>query len=127
MKYARFAFQALALAVLGCIVLAIPAHAQEQRTATISFTKPTKFVDGTDIPAGTVITYSVYQGAKGSSTKPKVATINGTSTTINTGLQPGETCWQVTAVANGRESAMSNEGCKSFPWPATEPVIITVT
>lgn len=128
----------IGVSVALCLLFAGLVMAQEPRTATITFTKPTKYVDGTDIEPGTVITYNVYQGAKGVCTlsngnlnagcnKAKVATITATATTINTGLQPGETCWQVTAVANGKESALSNEGCKTFDWPETEAVIITVT
>lgn len=108
-----------------CILTSASALAQEPRTATITFAKPTKYTDGTDIPAGTVITYKLFQGAKGA-VKPQVATIDGSPVTVNTGLQPGETCWQVTAVANGQESDLSNEGCKTFAFPATEAVVITV-
>lgn len=112
------------LSVVSCLSVA---HAQTARTAVITFNKPTKYKDGTDIALGTVVTYGVYQGAKGA-TKTKVATITGTATTINSGLQPGETCWQVATVANGKESTeLSNEACKTFDWPATEAVTITVT
>lgn len=113
--------------ILLASILPFAAESQEPRTATISFTKPVLYIDGSAIAAGTTVTYNVYQGVKGSTNKPKVATITGTATTINTGLQPGETCWQVTAVANGVESAMSNEACKTFAWPAIEAVTITVT
>ena len=121
-----------AITILAAAVLLsfgmVVAHAQTvSRTATITFSKPTQYTDGTTIASGTVVTYNVYQGAKGSTSKPKVATITSTATTISAGLQPGETCWQVTAVANGVESAMSNEGCKTFPYPATETITITVT
>lgn len=123
----RILWRAGAYILIAMLIgLHVSLAAAQTRTATITFTRPTKYVDGTDIAAGTTVTYNVYQGAKGA-TKTKVATISATATTINTGLQPGETCWQVTAVANGVESAMSNEACKTFPWPATEPVTITVT
>jgi hypothetical protein len=112
--------------LIGSLWYAI-ANAQTARTATITFTRPTHYVDGTPIPAGTVLTYKVLQGARGSTNKPQVATITATATTINSGLQPGETCWQLITVANGVDSAVSNEGCKTFAWPATEPVTITVT
>lgn len=115
----------LTMAMLAAFVVSI-AQAQEPRTATITFTRPAQYTDGTDIAAATVVTYNVYQGARGS-TKTQVATITATATQINTGLAPGETCWQVTAVANGVESGLSNEGCKTFAYPATQTVIITVT
>jgi hypothetical protein len=112
--------------ILTLSVLATAAYAQTARQAVISFAAPTKYTDGSSIPASVAISYNVYQGAKGA-VKPKVATITATSTTINTGLAAGETCWQVSSVANGVESALSNEACKSFPFPATDPVTITVT
>lgn len=102
------------------------ANAQTPRTASISFVRPTHYVDGTVVAEGTVLTYNVYQGPRGAN-KPQVATITATTTTISTGLQPGETCWQVTVIANGKESAPSNEACKTFEWAATETVTITVT
>lgn len=123
-RLALYILAAAALILLG-VLIGSAAHAQEPRTATITFTAPTQYVDGTAIAADTVITYNVYQGARGAQ-KAQVATITATATTINTGLQPGETCWQVAAVAHGVESELSDEGCKTFSWPATERVIITV-
>ena len=112
---------------LVCVLVVLPLLANAQtRTATITFSRPTRYVDGSTIPTGTAITYNLYQGAKGS-TKPKVGTITGTSTTVNTGLPVGEVCWQVSAIANGVESGLSGEGCKTFAQPATETVTITVT
>jgi ABC-type phosphate transport system substrate-binding protein len=119
-----------AMTVLGILTLAAlvssVAQAQETRSARITFAKPTQYVDGSTIPAAVVVTYNVYQGEKGQP-KVQVATIGNSPATISTGLQAGkEYCWEVTAVANGIESARSNEGCKSFPFSAPEPVIITV-
>jgi hypothetical protein len=72
-----------------------------------------------------VLSYKLFQGGKGAA-KTQVATIDKSPVTINTGLQPGETCWELVVVANGVESERSNEACKSFAFPATEKVIITV-
>lgn len=107
------------------LMFAAVAQAQTPRQAVISFSAPTKYVDGSSIAAGTALSYRVFQGAKGA-TKVLVGTITATTETITSGLQPGETCWQVSVVANGVESAQSEEACKSFPWPATETVTITV-
>lgn len=114
----------IGLLLFGAVQLAF---AQTPRSATITFTRPTAYTDGTTLPSTVTVTYSVYQGAKGSTTKAKVGTITSTATTITSGLQPGETCWQVSAIANGIESALSNEGCKTFAFPAPETVTITVT
>jgi hypothetical protein len=121
----HFRITAAVLLVIACSMLAFVASAQTTRTATIAFARPAKYVDGTDIAAATAITYNVFQGAKGG-TKVKVGEITGTSTTVNSGLQPGEVCFQISATANGVESARSNEACKSFAFPATETVTITV-
>jgi uncharacterized cupredoxin-like copper-binding protein len=114
------------LLVIACSMAAFVASAQATRTATITFTRPTKYVDGTDIAAATVITYGVYQGAKGSANKVKVGEITSTATTVTSGLQPGEVCFQISATANGVEGAKSNEACKTFAFPAPETVTITV-
>ena len=114
------------LGALTLLLLAAAVDAQEPRTARITFSKPTKYVDGGDIAASVVVTYNVYQGVKGQP-KTRVATIGASPATISTGLESGkEYCWQVSAVANGVESAQSNEGCKAFAFPASEPVVITV-
>lgn len=109
-------------ALLAASVVSI---AQSAPTATISFAAPTKNTDGSAI-AGT-LTYNVYQAIKGG-TKVKVGTITATSMTVTAGLAAGvEYCWDVTAVANGQESAHSNEGCKAFAFPVPNTVVITVT
>jgi len=114
----------LAILMVSCVFTI--ANAQTARTATITFAKPTKYIDGTDIAPNAVVTYRLYQGARGEQ-KTQVTEFTGTATQVNSGLQPGEMCWQVSAVANGKESELSNEGCKTFEFPATEPVTITVT
>lgn len=116
-RQARVGVILIALAALTAFVVST-AQAQTTRTATISFTKPTKYTDGTDIAASTVLTYNVYQGAKGSTTKPKVGTITGTTTTINSGLQPGETCWQVTAVCQWRRGSAVERGLQVLRIPS---------
>lgn len=114
----RFALMILSL-------FATVAIAQVVRTATISWTAPTTNVDGSTITSA--ITYNLYQGAKGSATKPQVATGISAGSKIVTGLPAGEVCFEVTAVtAVGGESAHSNEACKTFPQPAPNTVTITV-
>jgi hypothetical protein len=113
------------IALCLCVIVAAPVQAQEVRSAVIAFERPTHYVDDLPIPASAVLTYAVYQGARGG-TKTRVGTITSTGTTITSGLLPGETCWQVTATANGVESARSNEACKTFAFPATQTVTITV-
>jgi Kef-type K+ transport system membrane component KefB len=103
------------------------AHAQTTRSASITFTRPAQYTDGSVIASNAAISYRVYQGLKGQA-KTQVATITATATTINTGLAAGsEYCWEVTAVINDVESARSNEACKAFAFPTPETVTITVT
>lgn len=117
MKIARIAIASLAL---------VASQAWAAPEAVISFAAPTKYTDGSDIAAGTAVTYSLYQAPKGSPLV-KVATLSGTSATVTTGLQAGsEVCFAVTAVINGQESAQSNSACKSFPVPVPSAVVITV-
>ena len=114
------------LGVLMLIGACRVVQAQEPRIATITFHAPTKYTDGTPIEPGTEISYRLYQGEQGED-KQHVATISTTSTTVQTGLQPGKTyCWEVTAVINEQESARSNEGCKTFDHLVPEAVTITV-
>jgi hypothetical protein len=120
----RWTMTAIGAVVLFAMCAAV--QAQEPRQAKITFSRPAQYVDGTAIPANVTVTYRVYQGEKGQP-KTAVATIGDSPATITTGLQAGkEYCWQITAIANGVESDRSNEGCKSFPFLATEAVIITV-
>ena len=85
-------------------------------SATLTWTAPTAYTDGTAIASGVVITYNLYQGPSGQEAATAVSTgITGLTTTITTGLVAGTTtCWQVTANANGQESAKTNEVCKTF-------------
>lgn len=115
----RFALAALALACA-------PVLAQSANTATISFTRPTTYADGSPLDAATPVTYNLYQGLQGQP-KTKVATISTTASTVTTGLLGGKTyCWTVSAVANSLEGAQSVEGCKTFPQAAPSQVTITV-
>lgn len=94
--------------------------------ATITFTAPTTYTDGTPIPAGTVLSYNVYQGLKGG-IKGKVSTITSLTTLITTGLVPGnDYCFEVSVLANATESARSGEGCKLIKGPTAQAVVITV-
>lgn len=124
--------QRIAIIVLAALLLIVgslaaykaTAQTPPTRTATISFSAPTKYTDGSTITAGATITYGVYQGLKGQF-KTRVSTITATSTTVNTGLQASEYCWHITAIIGGTESDASEEKCKSFLKP--EIVTITVT
>jgi hypothetical protein len=95
-------------------------------SAVVSFIAPTLQSDGTSLPAGIALTYSVYQGTA-SGAEVKVASgLVGSPVTINTGLTSATTYyWYVTVTDSGGESSPSNEACKIFP--AAVPGIVTIT
>lgn len=115
--------------LISAVVLFLPAIVFASEPDVITFAAPTKYVDGTDISAGTVISYNVYQGLQGSS-KIKVATITTTGTTITTGLVPGSTyCFAVTAVIAGVEGPQSADtalSCKLTPLLTPGAIVVTV-
>lgn len=115
------------LLLLFGILVSAPALAVEP--AVISFAAPTTFTDGSSIPAGTVFSFNIYQGARGEA-KVKIATISTTGTTITTGLVPGTTyCFAATAVVNGVESAQAVDApasCKLTPLLVPGTIIVTV-
>lgn len=110
----------------GIVIVGAAHSAFAVEPAVISFMAPTKYTDGSDIAAGTAISYAVYQAERGK-VKAKVATITTTSASITTGLTPGvEYCFAVTAIVAGVESAQSGEGCKLVPLLVPQAVVITV-
>ena len=116
----------VAIAIIGLSVAAEAPAQATPNTATISFTRPTQYADGSSLDATVAVTYGLYQGIKGQA-KTKVATISAVSNTVNTGLASGQTyCWSVSAIANGIEGDLSLEACKTFPFGKPGTVTITV-
>lgn len=109
--------------LLALTLLAASALAQSANTATITFSPPTTLADGTALPAGSALSYNVYQGEKGAA-KVKVATISASPGSIASGLSTGKAyCFELTAVLSGLESVHTNEACKSF----IPPGVFTIT
>jgi len=110
--------------VLGFLLGIGVAHAAPP-SAVLTWAAPTLNTDGTAITLP--LTYNVYQGAQGSTTKPSVLTgVTALTATITTGLAASSTvCFELTAVAGGQESAHSGEACKTFP--AATPAAPTLT
>lgn len=102
-----------------------PARAQTvSRSALVTWSAVTQDESGNTLTES--VTYNLYQGAKGA-IKPKVQSGISATSFIVGNLPFGETCFNVTAVtANGGESALSNEACKSFPFPKPAAPVITV-
>lgn len=96
-------------------------------TATITFTPPTTNTDGSALALP--LTYNIYQ-ATTSGAEVKVATgQKGTPIAVTTGITPNATFyWKITVTdAGGNESALSNEGCKSFAKSIPGTVTITIS
>lgn len=114
------------LTLLALCALTLCAEAQSAPSATLTWTGPTTYSDGSPIDP-TTLTYNVYQGLQGQ-TKVKAQTVSALTATLSTGMIAGRTyCWAVTAVANSLESAPSGEACKTFPAVApSAPTGLTV-
>jgi hypothetical protein len=109
----------LRAAVLASLLLTGAVQAQTLNQATLNWTAPTTYTDGTPIAAGTLVTYNVYQGPSGTiKVKTPSSPLSVASVTITTGFVTGTVwCFQVSSIANGLESALSAEACKTFPFP----------
>lgn len=92
-------------------------------TNTLSWVAPTTNVDGSAITGS--IAYNVYQGAKGGTFAKTASALTGTSTTVTT---TAGTCFAVTTVAEGSESAPSATACLLQPsGPTSTSVSVTIT
>lgn len=124
----RFWFlYSLLLALL--MLWAINSYAQAANVATITFSPSTQYTDGTAYPSGAVVSYSLWQGVKGTA-RVKVGSVTSGGS-ITTGLLTGnEYCFDVTTVVTiagvATESAHSLPGCKKFDG-SPGVVVITVT
>lgn len=118
-------YGAIALFGIGLCIWGL-ALAQTSRTATLHWSAVTQTVAGD--PVTGAITYNVYQGAKGSTSKAKVKTGVSPLTFAVTGLPVGETCFNVSAqTAVNAEGGLSSEACKSFsPDPTATVQSLTV-
>jgi len=99
-------------------LLCVTCMAQTQHVVTLTWTD-------TANPSGT--TYSVYRATglcSGSPTFSKIASAVAPKTYDDTSVTPGNYCYQVTATANGMESAPSNTAMA--PVPAFAPAQLQI-
>ena len=78
-------------------------------------------------PSGT--TYTVYRATglcSGTPTFSKLATAVSAKTYLDTTVQPGNYCYQVTATANSVESAPSNSSLAPVPSFAPQQLVVSV-
>jgi len=85
----------------------------------ITCTGPTQYTDGTGIPAGTAITYTLYGGLQGA-TKAKLATAQACAF-ARTSVAAGTQEYYVTASVAGVESGPSVTLVKVIPPPTPKP------
>jgi hypothetical protein len=124
----RFPKRLVCLFVLGVIVASVfaprPAKADATNCAKIDDTSAhvcwdpsTKMIDGSSIPAGTVVTYAIYSGPKDNVGASPIATTTALELVFPK-LTTGEHCYAVTAsIAGAQPSALSNIGCKTIRDP----------
>lgn len=113
-------------ALLLGLLFATAAFAQAAPpSATLAWTAPTQYSDGTAIPSSVVITYNIYQGTSASTLTKVTSGVTTLTSTVTAGLSDGVTYYfAVTAVAGGLEGAQSNVASKTFPaMPPGAPVL----
>jgi hypothetical protein len=113
---------ALAVALSLMSMLVSVAHATD---ATITCAAPTKYDDGTAIPAGSIFTYAIY-GALQGQPKLKRASSN-VCNFLRTNLTAGTQEWYVTATLDGMESVPSVTVSKVVEAtdPTPSPALVT--
>lgn len=113
--------------LLGLLLICGAAFAQTPPTATLTWTAPTTYTDGTAIPSTVALSYNVYQGVSPTALVKVASGVTTLTSTITTGLADGNTYyWSVTAVAGGLEGAQSNVASKTFAAVAPGTVTLTV-
>jgi fibronectin type 3 domain-containing protein len=107
--------------IIILLFLAVAALAQTStHSATLAWTD-------TSNPAGT--TYSVYRASGLCSASPtftKIASAVAVKTYVDTTVQPGAYCYQVTAIFGGVESGPSNQAGAPVPTDAPSGLSIVV-
>ena len=104
---------------------AVLAQAASPPTVTVAWVAPTQNTDGTAINGA--LTYQLYVGASGKETSFG-SPVSASPFVITPTPAPGSNvCVQVTAIANGVESARSTEACTTIPYPTPNfPAVITI-
>ena len=112
---------ALFLLVLTIACLSQAAHAG---TANLSCSAPTRYTDGTSIPAGTSMTFKFYRGtsaAAAAAATTAVGTVTGTCAFSDTTAPAGTQFYVASATVGGVESARTSAVSIVIPNPTPEP------
>lgn len=95
-------------------------------TATITFSPPTTSADGSALALP--LTYNLYQSLTSTTEVKTASALSGSPISVTTGLTSKTTVyWKISVTdANGLESTLSAEVCKTFP--ASPPgTVINIT
>jgi len=111
------------LVIAGCLIAfqVLSVASAYATDLTVACTAPTKFTDGTSIPAGTTITYNLYGALQGQSKVLLTPTPLATCQSVRTSVKPGTQCYEATAIIGGIESAHTLETCVAVAAPAPQP------
>lgn len=101
----------MALAALSLFAFTVAIAQAPTNSQQVSWTPPTKYTDGTPIPASVAVTYNLY-AKLGSAPYVKIRSATA-NTTISSGPYPvGQVnCYQVSSIANEVEGARTAEAC----------------
>jgi hypothetical protein len=89
----------------------------DKYSAHVCWDASRQMIDGTSIPAGTVVTYTIYSGPKDNLGASPIATTTALELVFSK-LTKGEHCYAVTAtIAGFQPSGLSNIGCKTIRDP----------
>lgn len=121
---AAAAFCAAVVIVVCSVVILAPTPASAQTasvsktvggTAVLSWTAPTQYTNGTNIAAGVVVTFNVYESNASTCATfaPSAASLSASNLSATTWTTPafsaaGSYCYETTALVAGVESAPSN-------------------
>lgn len=117
--------------ILSTIAALLFASAAAAGTATVTWTNPTQYVDGSALAAADITQTRVeYGSCSGAAfgTKTGEQTATGSATTLTIGsLAAGTYCFRAYTSARGLESAASVVASKTVPQsPPNPPVLVTV-
>jgi hypothetical protein len=112
MEYGEFDFMRKFVIALMLFTFAMGANAGE---ATLSWTPPTSYVDGSALPASEITSYKIYYGQTNGGPYASSVTVAGSFTSaVISGLAAGTWYFVATTVAsNGQESAFSAQVSKT--------------
>jgi hypothetical protein len=109
--------------LIACVLLLV-SFAASAGTATVSWTNPTTYTDGTALVAADITSTTVeYGSCVGTSfgVKAGQSVVTGAGTSVVITLVPGTYCFRAATTAKGVTSGFSNVATKTIVQPAPNP------